>query len=125
MVRRSLFAVVPLVPLALALNTLRMQDLEPTPTTVEPAPNTEKPGGVRLRNARQAPVEVELRTGTETECEKGRVLATMSLLPERTWTIRSSQPLCFRQTGTAGPDEPSRAWQRKTPSAGNIEEVTL
>lgn len=125
MVRRSLFVVMPLVPLALALSTLRSQDLELTPAIAELAPNTEKPGGIRLRNARQAPVEVELRTGTEAECDHGRVLGTKSLLPERTWTIRSSQPLCFRQTGTAGPGEPPRGWQRKTPNAGTIDEVTL
>lgn len=125
MAPRFLILAVPFVPVVLAL-------IPPTPSApslqapiIVPEPARNEPGGILLRNAKERSVEIELRTGLEADCSVGRLLATKAIQPGRTWTIHSSQPLCFRQTGTAGPGEPARMWQRKITESRKIEEVEL
>lgn len=125
MAPRFLILAVPFVPVVLAL-------IPPTPSApsvqapiVEQEAPRNEPGGILLRNAKARSVEIELRTGLQTDCSVGRLLATKAILPGRTWTIHSSQPLCFRQTGTAGPGEPARTWQRKFTEGRKVEEVEL
>lgn len=125
MAPRFLIFAVPFVPVVVAL-------IPPTPSAqyvqgpvVELDAPQNEPGGILLRNAKARSVEIELRTGLEADCSVGRLLATKAILPGRTWAIHSSQPLCFRQTGTAGPGEPARTWQRKFPENRRVEEVEL
>lgn len=122
---RVLVFAAPLVPVLLALITTAPRDQAEPASVVEESPHRLEPGGIRLRNLKDRLVEIELRTGLDADCSKGRLLAINAIPAGRSWTIHSSQPICFRQTGTAGPGEPARAWQRKVTERRTIEEVEL
>jgi len=81
---------------------------------------------VVLKNAGADPIRVEIRTGIAGDCGQGRLVTTKSVAAGRTWTIRSSQPVCVRREQVASDGRKSwGAWQRKAPRAGQREEVTL
>lgn len=122
---RLFFLALPLVTAAAWLIPASRGVGAPMAGVAAPAQPAAKPRGILLRNMGKAAVTIELRTGLASDCEQSRVLVARTILPERTWGIRSSQPLCFRPAGEAGPGMSARPWARTMPERGTREEVEL
>jgi len=86
------------------------------------------PGGVRLRNASKEAVRAELGIAVRGRCDGSHVvLGERTVPPGRTWSIRSSQPLCIRweKEPPGGGERRMGEWEQKATAAGQVVEVVL
>lgn len=121
---RLYFLALPVIPALLLLVPLLPRDEDAASPPAAPMQDRADPGGILLRNESTGELEVELRSGAGGSCDTGRVLATQTVLPGSAWSIRSSQPLCYRRTDP-GPGQRTRDWARKVTTRGQVEEVVL
>ncbi|MBI4421501.1 MAG: hypothetical protein HY560_11810 [Gemmatimonadetes bacterium] len=106
-----------IAPVLIALTLLA------SPTTlVRPA----AAGTLILKNSRFEAVQVELRMGPSTDCAANPKVGTRTLKRDQTWTVVSSDVVCWRRELVPGDVAQGwTAWNRVQPTTGTKQEVEL
>lgn len=92
----------------------------------EPQVAADKPGGLRLVNRGSQPITVEIRAARDGDCATASPARLQVIAPQAAVVIHSSRPLCIRREATgARTMRNQRAWERKAPARGQVEEVIL